>query len=214
MHNKSLTIDEERKLLRAWRKGDEDAGNQLVEAFRPWAETVARGYFGGHREDGELVAAAMEGIAETMRQFDLDRKINGRHIRFNSLARIIVNQTIQRQLASRAKAIDHLAFFGNNLPEDITDTLHEEPDCGEQKECVDRLMFLVSESPDLADKTKKVLKLFIKSPTATLKQVGDIIGMTKEGVRLHLLKIRKAVLNDPELADAAIEAGLNLGRET
>lgn len=211
MNSKSLSIAEERRLLRAWRKGDEDAGNRLVKAFESWAITVAVSYNRGRRDD-ELVAAAMEGLAETMRKFDLKRKANGKHVRFSSLARIVVPQMIQRQILQRSRAMDHLALCGSHMPENITDTVFEEPACNDNRECVERLMALVIRSPDLNDTTKNILKQFIQRPSATLKEIGNVVGMTKEGVRLNLLKIRQAVLNDPELAEASLEAGLNLAR--
>jgi RNA polymerase sigma factor (sigma-70 family) len=212
MIRKSLTAVEERQLFRRWKKGDEDAGNEIVEAFRPWTITIARNYCGG-RSDVEIEAAALEGLADAMRQFDLNRKVNGKSVRFSSFARLVVNQTIQRQITHRARTSDHMAYCGHTLPETLTDKLWVEPDHGEQKECVDRLMFLILHSDDLNPRAKQVLRLFIKNPSATLKTVGDELGITREGVRQHLLKIRHAVLVDIELATAAVEAGLNLDRK-
>jgi RNA polymerase sigma factor (sigma-70 family) len=210
MSRKTLTIDEERKLFRAWRKGDEDAGNEIVEAFRPWAVTIATNYCSGWKDD-ELVAAALEGLADAMRQFDLKRKVNDRHVRFSSFARIVVNQTIQRQLTARSRQTDHISYTGGHLPESITDTVVVTADNGDQKECVERLMHLILRSEELSDRAKVILRFFIKSPGATLADVGDKLGITREGVRQHLLKIRHAVCVEPELAKAAAEAGLNLG---
>lgn len=212
MKRKSLTKDEERLLFAEWRQGNEDAGNTIVEAFRPWAVTIAMNYCGGNRDD-EIIAAALEGLADAMRQFDLERRVAGRLVRFSSFARLVVNQTIQRQITQRSRTTDHLMFCGASLSERLTDTVYEPADTGDQKECVDRLMNLVLHSEDLNPRAKQVLRLFIKNPSATLKTVGDELGITREGVRQHLLKIRAAVLADEELASAAIEAGLNLGRE-
>lgn len=212
MSRKSLTGAEERELFRRWRAGDEDAGNEIVEAFRAWVVTIALNYCGGHRDD-EIIAAGLEGLADAMRQFDLNRKHAGHHVRFNSFARLVVNQTIQRQLTARTRTTGHLAFCGATLPEKVTDTVVADHADGTQKECVDRLMRLVLVHDDLQPRTKEILTHFIQRPAATLKEVGEKVGMTREGVRQHLLRIRAIVLDDPELAGAAIEAGLNLGRE-
>jgi RNA polymerase sigma factor (sigma-70 family) len=211
MSRKTLTADEERDLFRRWKAGDEDAGNEIVEAFRAWVVTIALNYCGGNRDD-EIIAAGLEGLADAMRQFDLTRKHAGRHVRFNSFARLVVNQTIQRQLTARTRSTGHLSFCGATLPEKMTDTVIDESIDGTQKECVGRLIHLVMHHEDLQDRTKQILKLFIEQPAATLKAVGEKVGMTREGVRQHLLRIRAIVLDDPELAGAAIEAGLNLGR--
>jgi RNA polymerase sigma factor (sigma-70 family) len=202
---------EERRLFRAWRAGDEDAGNEIVEAFRPWTITIAKNYCGGNR-DVELEAAALEGLADSMRLFNLNRKVNGKHVRFASFARLVVNQTIQRQLSHRSRTTDHLSLCGDHLPENLTDQLSQDADTGDQKECVDRLMKLILHSDALNARAKQVLRLFIKNPSATLRTVGDELGITREGVRQHLLKIRAAVLKDDELGAAAMEAGLNLAR--
>lgn len=212
MSRKTLTIEEERKLFRRWRKGDEDAGNEIVEAFRPWCITIATNYCGGRRDD-ELEAAALEGLADAMRQFDLNRKVAQRHVRFSSFARLVVNQTIQRQLGSRSRSTDHLSFCGSHLPENITDTVSAESGNGDQRECVERLMDLILKSDDMSDRSKQVLQVFVQQPGATLEIVGNVMGITREGVRQHLLKIRHAVANDTGLAAAAVEAGLRLNRK-
>lgn len=206
---KQLSADEERVLFKAWKDGDEDAGNVIVESFRGWATTIAANYNRGVLDE-ELLAAALEGLADSMRLFDLKRKVNGKSVRFASFARIVVNQTIQRQLTARARSQDHLAFCGGSLPENLTDTMVSEEDNGEQAECVSRLMKLILKHDGLPARSKEVLGIFIRNPSSTLKTAGEQLGITREGVRQHLLKIRAAVAEDSDLRDAAEEAGLNL----
>jgi len=207
--DKSLSAAEERVLFQSWRDGNEDAGNVIVEAFRGWAVTIAMNYCGGRRDD-EIIASALEGLADSMRLFDLSRSVGGRPVRFASFARIVVNQTIQRQITSRSKSQDHLAYCGSSLPESITDTVVEDPSTKDQKECVDRLMELILASEELQPRAKQVLKIFIDNPSSTLKTAGEQLGITREGVRQHLLKIRAAVARDEKLLAAATEAGLKL----
>lgn len=208
---KTLTMIEERTLFQRWRNGDELAGNDLVAAFTPWCMTIAKNYSGGKEHDEELQAAALEGLADAMRQFDLNRKHNGRPVRFSSFARILVNQSVQRQVNSRAKAQDHLSFCGAHVPEHVSDTVSEEDPNNDQSECVQRLMTLIGDSPHLTERTKEVMMAFVRNPELNLETAGDELGITREGVRQHLLKIRHAVRHDPELLQAAKDAGLRMG---
>lgn len=203
MNKLGLEKEEERELFRKWKAGDEAAGNRIVEAFRPWAMTIAFNYSGG-QHDEELRGAALEGLADAMRQFDLDRKV-----RLASFARIVVNQHIQRQIQSRSRAQDHLSFYGGNCPEHLSDSVAEDAPDNDQAESVARLMECLDKCEDINDRAKQILACYVEDPTSTLKTVGDQLGITKEGVRQHLLKIRRAVKENPELALAAKEAGLS-----
>jgi DNA-binding CsgD family transcriptional regulator len=202
----TLTAERERELLIRWLAGDEAAGTEVVEAFRSWAMAIADNYSRGQHDD-ELRAAALEGLAHAMRKFDVKR--TGR---LSTFAALTVNQHLQKQLAARMRAQDHLAFCGTTAAAEsvgeapVYDPFSE----GEVQESRARLVSLLINHEKLPDVTKTILYLLLTMPGANLRTVGDQVFMSREGVRNHLLRARQLIMEDETLRAAAEEAEINL----
>lgn len=204
MSRRALTKEEERSLFIKWRAGDEAAGNKIIEHFREWAISVALPMCGGIMDE-ELEAAALEGLADGMRRFDLKRGAC-----FSIIAGMRIKHFMRQQICSRARAKDHLSFVG-----DVHGSVaNGEADDGgieatisrmDAKTICDRLQELVTNPSD-----RRLIKTMLENPKANPTELGEILGCTCEAVRLGFGRIRKKVFACKELRELLVDS--NFGR--
>ena len=197
-----LSNEEEKELAAKASCGDKKAQNRLVEANLRFVVKIAYKYLGHGLEIEELVNAGNIGLIRASQKFSLSH-----NTKFITYARFWICEEIRNAIMSTGSAFKFPANKYNEMKKDKYKVASLDAPCGIDEE--GSLMNLVEDdvnaTPEDSAITKMTIEKLIENMSClqekerlvleyrfglncekpkSLTEVGTILGMTKEGVRL------------------------------
>ena len=208
-----LTKKEERKLLRRYRlHNDTDARNKLVSSNLRYAFKIANGYVGKGLSYMELLSEANNGLIESIDKFDMKYDI-----KLFSYSKYWIMQRMQAALERKGKMSVNVELPQENINDcgliDDNDTCFNksnkqdyqfEIESDIEQDATDKAYYIDTIMGVLTDREKDMINRYFGrgyEESSTLKEIGQVYGLTKERVRKiienSLKKIRaEAILSD------------------